>query len=134
MKLRPWLVNGLVTTAVVPEPDDVRLGASARYLCVLREFAEDLVGRGRVLPAVTSAGVARWRPAPTGADSARLARLREAMPPALRADGSPAPRCSRRWSTRSSTPSRGSGWVISTSPRAAWSPTTPWPRTRCWRA
>ncbi|MGX7826825.1 SNF2-related protein [Actinokineospora sp. 24-640] len=85
VRLRPWLVTGLATTAAVPEPEDVRLGASARYLVQLREFAEDLVARGRVLPALTASGQARWRPAPTGADSARLARLRESMPPALRA-------------------------------------------------
>ncbi|MGW5054419.1 SNF2-related protein [Actinokineospora sp. NPDC004072] len=95
VKLRPWLVSGLATTAAVPDAGEVRLGASARFLIALREFAEDLVGRGRVLPAVTPAGEARWRPAPTGADAARLARLRESMPPALRAqqagaDGLPA--------------------------------------------
>ncbi|MFC5287742.1 SNF2-related protein [Actinokineospora guangxiensis] len=91
VKLRPWLVSGLATTATVPEPEDVRLGSGARYLCAVRELAEDLVSRGRVLPAITATGAARWRPAPTGADSARLARLRESMPPAVRADGTPAP-------------------------------------------
>ncbi|WP_245931772.1 DEAD/DEAH box helicase [Actinokineospora auranticolor] len=94
VKLSTWRVPAVRMSAAafargaVPERGDVRVGTSVRYLSAVSAFAEDLVGRGQVLPTVVSeedGPAARWRPALSGADSARYARLREAMPPALRA-------------------------------------------------
>ncbi|WP_018684731.1 DEAD/DEAH box helicase [Actinokineospora enzanensis] len=72
----------------LPERGDVRQGASVRFLAAVAAFAEDLVGRGKVLPSVVAeedGQTARWRPVLAGADSARYVRLREALPPVLRA-------------------------------------------------
>ncbi|MCG8918034.1 DEAD/DEAH box helicase [Actinokineospora sp. PR83] len=93
VRLAPWLVPALVVPAAVAagtfDGEDVRPGAAVRFLGRLAALAEDLVSRGRVLPAIAAeeAGpAARWRPALSGADSARYARLGEALPPALRAE------------------------------------------------
>ncbi|GLZ38672.1 DEAD/DEAH box helicase [Actinokineospora sp. NBRC 105648] len=94
VRLHPWRVPTVrmspaaFARGAVPERGDVRAGASVRFLGTVAAFAEDLVGRGRVLPSVSveeDGPAARWRPALVGADSARYARLREAVPPVLRA-------------------------------------------------
>ncbi|GAA2967935.1 DEAD/DEAH box helicase [Actinokineospora diospyrosa] len=94
VRLTPWRVPvAKMSPAVfarhgVPRLGDVRTGASVRFLTTVVAFAEDLVDRGRVLPTIVSEEdglVARWRPALSGTDSARYARLRDAVPPVLRA-------------------------------------------------
>ncbi|MGH3401127.1 MAG: ATP-dependent helicase, partial [Streptosporangiaceae bacterium] len=70
-----------------PAPD-VRCGASVRYLAEVAAFARDLVGRGRVLPALLrgQAGpVARWRPFLQGHDVMAMQSFVRAMPPVCRA-------------------------------------------------
>ncbi|MGQ0838707.1 DEAD/DEAH box helicase [Actinokineospora sp.] len=95
VRLRPWLVPvlggapGDIAAALVGLADDVRAGASVHFLARVAAFADDLVARGRVLPAVVAeptGPAARWRPALSGVDSARFARLRDSLPPALRAE------------------------------------------------
>ncbi|SDC46567.1 DEAD/DEAH box helicase [Actinokineospora iranica] len=92
--LRPWrvptvrLAPAVFAASPVAERDDVRAGASVRFLSQVAAFAEDLVTRGRVLPSIVSESgrpAARWRPTLSGVDSARYARLRDALPPVLRA-------------------------------------------------
>ncbi|GLW91498.1 DEAD/DEAH box helicase [Actinokineospora globicatena] len=94
VRLHPWRVPvAKVSPAVfarhgVPRLGDVRTGSSVRFMATVVAFAEDLVGRGRVLPTIAHEEdglVARWRPALSGTDSARYARLRDAVPPVLRA-------------------------------------------------
>jgi SNF2 family DNA or RNA helicase len=64
------------------------LGAAARWLATLGEFATDLVVRGRLLPTVEVDGPdAVWRPVLTGADAAWAQSLALAMPPAVRSAG-----------------------------------------------
>jgi len=65
-----------------------RPGASLRFLCLVAEFAADLVARGQVVPTVDAASggpFARWVPVPRGGDAAQFDALAEAMPPAFRA-------------------------------------------------
>ena len=89
-------------------PDDVlelAAGGSVAYWAAVAWFADDLAGRGRVLPAlVPPAGgpggaadgpgrppdgpvtwAARWHPVLTGHDARRVAEFAEAMPPLCRA-------------------------------------------------
>ncbi|WP_156758263.1 DEAD/DEAH box helicase [Actinokineospora pegani] len=98
VRLVPWLVPALrlsaadavaATSAEALGAVEVRPGAAVRYLARVLALAEDLVARGRVLPAlVEEAGgqAARWRPVLAGADSARYVRLRDALPPVVRAE------------------------------------------------
>jgi hypothetical protein len=73
------LLRGLDTDSGV-------LGASARYLVAVAEFAADLVARGRVLPGVDRDGPrAVWRPVLTGPDAAWARSLALAMPTAVAA-------------------------------------------------
>ncbi|HZD00340.1 MAG TPA: DEAD/DEAH box helicase [Actinomycetes bacterium] len=70
-------------------PTAVPVGASLRFLAELAWMALDLVGRGRVLPALVGerGGVAaRWQPVVTGEDAERLRALAGAMPPVCRAE------------------------------------------------
>jgi SNF2 family DNA or RNA helicase len=70
-----------------PAPD-VRYGASVRYLAEVAAFARDLVGRGRVLPALVrdpAGPVARWRPFLQGRDVMAAQSFVRAMPPVCRA-------------------------------------------------
>jgi len=92
--LRGWLVDTLdadlprTLEALAQPGEDFRLGASALFLLAVAAFASDLVGRGRVLPALGWDGAgpaARWRPVLTGPDADRRDELVAAMPPAFRA-------------------------------------------------
>ena len=70
-------------------PTEVAVGASLRFLAEVAWLALDLVGRGRVLPALVDERgglAARWRPVVTGEDAERLRALAVAMPPACRAE------------------------------------------------
>jgi non-specific serine/threonine protein kinase len=68
-------------------------GADLRALQALAGFAVDLVGRGRVLPAVREAGdgraMARWAPVVTGADAVWLRGLAERLPSSFTAAVAP---------------------------------------------
>jgi hypothetical protein len=84
MELLAYLSVGETTA-----PTEVSVGASLRFLAELAWLALDLVGRGRVLPALVDERgglAARWRPVVTGEDTARLRALARAMPPACRAE------------------------------------------------
>ncbi|GAA0533450.1 helicase HelZ [Saccharopolyspora subtropica] len=98
LRLREWLVPavscGPAAAALDEVPPGCRLGASAHFLREVAELAEQVVSRGRVLPAlVFESGhpTARWRPALSGAEAVRFAGLREAMPPAFRCEGGRSP-------------------------------------------
>jgi SNF2 family DNA or RNA helicase len=100
--LAPWRVPALALDAsgalellahlAVSEtaaPPAVPVGASLRFLAELAWLALDLVGRGRVLPALVDERgslAARWRPVVTGEDAERLQALARAMPPVCRAE------------------------------------------------
>ncbi|WP_054055594.1 DEAD/DEAH box helicase [Alloactinosynnema sp. L-07] len=96
--LRPWLVPVLgcdpgtlaaELSRLIDHADDVRPGSSVRFVATVAALAEDLVDRGRVLPAIVAepdGPAARWRPVLSGVDAARFARLRDSMPPVLRAE------------------------------------------------
>jgi len=82
----PWSVP-LVFPPPTADPEtaigDARAGASVGYLTDVAWFAADLVGRGRVLPAIVVAGGAfegRWRAVLTGDDAHRFEALHRAMP------------------------------------------------------
>jgi non-specific serine/threonine protein kinase len=80
--LRALAEPGSPTSTVV-------LGTTVRHLVRMAEFADDLVTRGRMLPAVESAGstaTAVWRPVLTGADQRWAVALTLATPPAMRAE------------------------------------------------
>jgi hypothetical protein len=69
-------------------PGDVVLSGSVGYLAAVARFADDLVARGRVLPALTTEDdgyAARWRPVLSGADAGYARELAAALPPACRA-------------------------------------------------
>ena len=93
-RLRPWRVPAVTVpflTAEVADAFDGRPAPSLSHLIEVCAFAADLVGRGRVLPAVRADGlrpVARWRPVLTGTDAARHADLQRRMPAACRAERS----------------------------------------------
>jgi SNF2 family DNA or RNA helicase len=65
-------------------------GGSVLYLAALARLADDLAGRGRVLPAMAASEdgryAARWRAVLSGADAQRARELAAAMPPLCRAD------------------------------------------------
>lgn len=100
LRLREWVVPAVSChPAEVAELLDeggpgCRFGASARFLRGLTEWAEQLVSRGRVLPALVDADgepTARWRPVLSSTDSAHFVALRDAMPPAFRCARGDAP-------------------------------------------
>ena len=69
--------------------DEVRYGASVRFLAEVATFARELVSRGRVLPTLDRdpEGLsARWRPVLQGPDVVALHALTSAMPPICRAE------------------------------------------------
>jgi SNF2 family DNA or RNA helicase len=73
----------------------LNMGGTVAYFAALAGLADDLAGRGRVLPQLVEAGdgrAARWYPVLTGADAQRATDLAAAMPPLCRAttaDGEP---------------------------------------------
>ena len=104
--LAAWRVPVLVfepaaATALLPAladlaPGDLVVSGSIGYLAAVARFADDLVARGRVLPALTAEDdgyAARWRPVLSAADAQRARELAAAMPPACRAadDAEPGP-------------------------------------------
>jgi SNF2 family DNA or RNA helicase len=104
--LAPWRVPVLVfepaiATALLPAladlaPGDLVVSGSIGYLAAAARFADDLVARGRVLPALTAEEggyAACWRPVLSAADAQRIRELAAAMPPACRAadDAEPGP-------------------------------------------
>ncbi|MEU6155246.1 DEAD/DEAH box helicase [Actinosynnema sp. NPDC047251] len=92
---RSWLVPVVWLDGELPSGlPDCRMGASAKFLDEVVEFARDLVSRGRVLPVVADPArptapregryaVGRWRASLSGVDSVRHAGLRAGMPPAF---------------------------------------------------
>lgn len=84
--------GGLDATRLGDDPGqwrevDVRPAASLRYLLDLARFADELVTRGRVLPAVElgdDGDRARWRAVLTGPDAIAAHALIGDMPPAFR--------------------------------------------------
>jgi len=70
-------------------------GGSLLYLTALARFADDLAGRGRVLPVMVGSEdgryAARWRAVLSGADAQRARELATAMPPLCRADAGSEP-------------------------------------------
>ena len=104
--LATWRVPVLVfepatATALLPAladlaPGDLVVSGSIGYLAAVARFTDDLVARGRVLPALTAEEggyAARWRPVLSAADAQRIRELAAAMPPACRAadDAEPGP-------------------------------------------
>jgi intein/homing endonuclease len=65
-------------------------GGSVHYLAALARLADDLAGRGRVLPTMAASDdgryAARWRAVLSGPDAQRARELAAAMPPLCRAD------------------------------------------------
>ncbi|MEO8750595.1 MAG: SNF2-related protein [Allobranchiibius sp.] len=99
-RLLAWTVpvvvlNAAQAWAVLEDPpDDVRLGASVDYLYDLADFAEDLLERGRVVPAVirdAQGTRASWRPVLHSHDLLTLTSLCASMPPVCRAEPNAAP-------------------------------------------
>ncbi|SDF13707.1 DEAD/DEAH box helicase [Pseudonocardia oroxyli] len=88
LTLMPWSVPGVVVDpAELDDPaEDVRYGRSVAHLRALREFADDLVTRGRVLPTLRPGPEARWRPVVQGLDAVARRSLVEALPPVGRAE------------------------------------------------
>jgi len=70
-------------------------GGSVLYLAALARLADDLAGRGRVLPVLIASEdgryAARWRAVLSGADAQRARELAAAMPPLCRADAGSEP-------------------------------------------
>jgi hypothetical protein len=90
--LRPWRVP-VVTAgsgdALRRAVRDQRCGPSVRFVLDVLTFAEELLARGQVLPAVANepgGPAARWVPVLSGVDLARFTSLCDAMPPACRAE------------------------------------------------
>jgi len=73
---------------------ELAVGGSVGYLAAIARFADDLVSRGRVLPALTAEDggyAARWRPVLSAADAQRARELAAAIPAACRAAADTAP-------------------------------------------
>jgi SNF2-related domain/SNF2 Helicase protein/Helicase conserved C-terminal domain len=70
-------------------------GGSVLYLAALARLADDLAGRGRVLPVLIASDdgryAARWRAVLSGPDAQRARELAAAMPPLCRADAGSEP-------------------------------------------
>jgi SNF2 family DNA or RNA helicase len=76
------------------DPADLAVGGSIGYLAAVVRLADDLVTRGRVLPALVSEDdgyAARWRPVLSAADAHWARELAAAMPAACRAADETAP-------------------------------------------
>jgi SNF2 family DNA or RNA helicase len=73
---------------------ELAVGGSIGYLAAVAGLADDLVSRGRVLPALTAEDggyAARWRPVLSAADAQRARELAAAIPAACRAATDTAP-------------------------------------------
>ena len=73
---------------------ELAVSGSIGYLAAIARFADDLVSRGRVLPALTPEDggyAARWRPVLSAADAQRARELAAAIPAACRAAADTAP-------------------------------------------
>ena len=143
--LATWRVPVLVfepatATALLPAladlaPGDLVVSGSIGYLAAVARFTDDLVARGRVLPALTAEEggyAARWRPVLSAADAQRIRELAAAMPPACRRSGRRAPspgRCSRACSTRYRMRWCAPGCLVPFCPRGAVAPPPAFP---CW--
>ena len=88
VSLQPWSVPAVVVDpAELGDPaEDVRYGRSVAHLRTLVEFADDLAGRGRVLPTLRPGPEARWRPVVQGLDAVARRALVDAVPPVGRAE------------------------------------------------
>lgn len=79
--------------AVLDEPSEqVRYGASVRFLAEVAAFARELAERARVLPTFVRGAdehVARWRPVLQGPDVVAVQTLVAATPPVCRAETDP---------------------------------------------
>jgi len=79
-------------------------GGSVLYLAALARLADDLAGRGRVLPTMAASDdgryAARWRAVLSGPDAQRARELAAAMPPLCRADAGSEPSADTQSSTR----------------------------------
>ncbi|GAA3739443.1 hypothetical protein HDA32_002777 [Spinactinospora alkalitolerans] len=101
---RPWRVPACLfppatAAALLPAlrdaaTGDVAQGPGLRHLIAVQEFADLLVGAGRLLPLlIDDPPSARWRPVLTGAEARHFRALTTALPPVARAHlPSPAPR------------------------------------------
>ena len=77
-----------------PAAGELAVGGSVGYLAAVARFADELVSRGRVLPALTEEDgghAARWRPVLSAADAQRARELAAAIPAACRAADDTAP-------------------------------------------
>lgn len=84
--LVPWRVP----VSAEPPEGEWEEGASLRHFEQVRDFAYDLVRRGRVLPGVVPGPQGVWRPVLTGADAQWAQALAHAQPAVARAEtGSP---------------------------------------------
>ncbi|GAA4866891.1 DEAD/DEAH box helicase [Pseudonocardia benzenivorans] len=94
-ELLPWTVPALaVDAAELRDPvPEVRYGASVAHLRAVLDLADDLAGRGRVLPTLAAGegGVAyaRWRPVVQGLDAVAFESLVAGVPPVGRAERRP---------------------------------------------
>ncbi|MFT4052422.1 MAG: DEAD/DEAH box helicase [Microbacterium sp.] len=94
VEIAPSVLGDVLGRLIDPTSDessgrDVRAAASVRHLMRLARFAEELVERRRVLPAIDAdEPLARWRAVLRGPDAVAAHALIAAMPPALRAAGS----------------------------------------------
>lgn len=83
-------IDPAAALAVFEQPvEQLRYGASVRFLAELQAFARELAERGRLLPCVQESddgGYARWRPVLQGPDVVAMQTLVSAMPPAVRAE------------------------------------------------
>ncbi len=93
--LLPWSIpvvflDAAAALSALGEPvADVRYGASIAHLADVAAFAQQLVARGRVLPALArdrNGAVAFWRPVVQGPDVVAMNSLIAAMPPVCRAE------------------------------------------------
>src|SRR5450756_65281 len=92
----PAAATALLSALAGLAPGDLAVSGSIGYLTAVARFTDDLVARGRVLPALTAEEggyAARWRPVLSAADAQRIRELAAAMPPACRAadDAEPGP-------------------------------------------
>lgn len=93
-RLLSWRIVGLrIPDAVrfgellwlAQDHEDLVASGSLRWFAAVEEFADDLIGRGRVVPGIRDKA-ARWLPVLSGPDEGALRSLVEAMPAVCRAE------------------------------------------------